>query len=120
MFRFERLRVWHKAIELYDIVDEVVGAFPAKARYSLADQLRRATLSISSNIAEGSGRETIKESQHFFTVAKASTFEVVSIARVCQRRKLIETEKYQDIYERAEEISKMLTGLKRMPTATRL
>jgi four helix bundle protein len=64
MFRFERLKVWHKAIELY-------------------------------------------------TVAKGSTFEVVSIATICQRRSLMTPAQYQNIYGRAEEISKMLTGLKR-------
>ena len=113
MFRFERLKVWHKAVELYDVVDELADGFPAKARFALADQLRRATLSVSSNIAEGSGRETTKESWYFYTVAKRSTFEVVSIATICQRRNLMTSAQYQNIYGRAEEISKMLTGLKR-------
>ena len=113
MFRFERLKVWHKAVELYDVVDELADGFPAKARFALADQLRRAALSVPSNIAEGSGRETTKESRHFYTVAKGSTFEVVSIATICQRRNLMTSAQYQNIYGRAEEISKMLTGLKR-------
>jgi len=114
MFRFERLKVWHKAVELYDVVDELADGFPAKARFALADQLRRAALSVPSNIAEGSGRETTKESRHFYTVAKGSTFEVVSIATICQRRSLMTPAQYQNIYGRAEEISKMLTGLKRV------
>ena len=113
MFRFERLKVWHKAVELYDLVDQAAEGFPARVQFSVADQLRRAGLSVPSNIAEGSGRETARESRHFYTMAKASTFELVSIATVCQRRSLITTEQYDEIYGRAEEISKMLTGLKR-------
>ena len=70
MFRFERLRVWHKAVELYDIVDAIACKLPKRDAIALADQLRRAALSVSANIAEGSGRETLKDSSHFFTVAK--------------------------------------------------
>lgn len=114
MFRFERLKVWHKAVELYDVVDEVADGFPAKVRFALADQLRLAALSVSSNIAEGSGRETTRESRHFYNVAKASAFEVVSIVMICQRRGLMAPERGREIYGQAEEISKMLTGLKRV------
>jgi four helix bundle protein len=115
MFRFERLKVWHKAVELFDLVDRVAEGFPARVQFSIADQLRRAALSMPSNIAEGCGRETAKESRHFYTMAKASTFELVSIVTVCQRRSLMTTEQYREVYGRAEEISKMLTGLKRFP-----
>jgi four helix bundle protein len=114
MFRFERLRVWHKAIELYDAVDDMAEGLTGRDRLILADQLRRAALSVSSNIAEGSGRETVKDSQHFYTVAKGSAFEVVSVAAVCQRRGRISSEKYREIYQRVEDIAKMLSGLKRV------
>jgi four helix bundle protein len=113
MFRFERLVVWQKALELFDQADQVADQFPQRFQFFLADQLRRAALSVSSNIAEGSGRETEKETRHFFTVAKSSTFEVVSILTVCHRRSLVTSERYQAAYGLAEEISKMLTALKR-------
>jgi four helix bundle protein len=115
MFRFERLRVWHKANDLYEVVDGACDGFRGRARFILADQIRRAALSVSSNIAEGSGRETTKESRHFFTIAKGSAFEVVSIATICYRRGLMSTEVYRDICGRAEDITKMLSGLKRIP-----
>jgi four helix bundle protein len=76
--------------------------------------MRRAALSVSSTIAEGSGRETKKDSLHFYTVAKGSSFEVVSIATVCHRRGLIPDEGYRDLYARVEDIAKMLSGLKRV------
>jgi four helix bundle protein len=118
MFRFERLRVWHKAVGLYGAVDELCDRFRGRARFILADQIRRAALSISSNIAEGSGRETRKESAHFFTIAKGSAFEVVSIATICHQRGLIPVGGYRDIYGRVEDIAKMLSGLKRTSQST--
>jgi four helix bundle protein len=117
MFRFEQLKVWHKAVELYDVVDGIADRFPAKVRFGLADQFRRAALSVSSNIAEGSGRETLKEFRYFLSVAKGSAFEVVSIAIVSRRRGLITGQEHADVYSRAEEISRMLTALKRSPVS---
>jgi len=117
VFRFEQLKVWHKAVELYDVADELADRFPAKVKFGLADQFRRAALSISSNIAEGSGRETAKEFRYFLSIAKASAFEMVSIAFVCRRRGLITDQQHADLYCRAEEVSKMLTGLKRSPVS---
>jgi four helix bundle protein len=118
MFRFERLKVWHKAVELFDLVDQVAERFPSRFQFSVADQIRRAALSISSNIAEGSGRDTSKDSRHFYTMARGSAFELASIATACQRRGLLTTEQYQGIYGRAEEVSKMLTALKRVAEAS--
>lgn len=115
MFRFEQLKVWHKAVEICDAVDGIADGFPPKVRFWLADQFRRAALSVSSNIAEGSGRETPKEFRHFLSVAKGSVFEVVSIAFICRRRGLITDTQHADLYSQAEEISKMLTALKRTP-----
>ena len=118
MFRFERLRVWHKAVDLYAAVDKVCEGFRGRGRFVLADQMRRAALSVSSNSAEGSGRETKKDSQHFYTIAKGSAFEVVSIATICYRRGLIPNEGYRDIYAQVEDIAKMLSGLKRVSQTT--
>ncbi len=115
MFRFEDLKVWHKAVELFAVIDTLADSLPGQSRFGLADQLRRAALSISSNIAEGAGRETVKEFQHFLTIAKGSLFEVVSIVSVCKERKFIEGIQYSHIYSRAEEISKMLTALRQRP-----
>jgi len=118
MLRFERLRVWHEAIALFEAADRVPQAFPPSERFVLTDQFRRAALSVSSNIAEGAGRETSKEAQHFFTIAKGSVFEVVGILTVCRRQRLISVAPYEDIHDRVEDISKMLSGLKRFSGVT--
>ena len=115
MFRFERLTVWQKAIEIFELVDTLVEGFPRRVRFGLADQMHRAALSISTNIAEGSGRETAAEMRHFYTTAKASTFELVSLSIVCRRRKLFSDDQYREVYGRAEEVARMLTGRKKRP-----
>ena len=115
MFRFERLTVWQKAIEIFELVDALVEGFPRRVRFGLSDQMHRAALSISSNIAEGTGRETAAEMRHYYTTAKASTFELVSLSIVCRRRKLLSDDQYTDVYGRAEEVARMLTALKKRP-----
>ena len=112
VFRFERLLVWHKAIALYELIDALCETLVEHSQYVLADQLRRAALSVSSNIAEGAGRDSPKDSRHFYTMARGSLFEVVSVAALCNRRKLIADEQYAALYAAADEISKMLTALK--------
>ena len=115
MFRFERLTVWQKAIEIFELVDTLVECLPRRVRFGLADQMHRAALSISSNIAEGSGRETAAEMRHFYTTAKASPFELVSLSIICRRRGFFSDDQYRDVDGRAEEIARMLTGLKKRP-----
>ncbi len=115
MFRFERLAVWRKAVELFALVDTLVESLPRRLRFGLADQIHRAALSISSNIAEGAGRETAADMRHFYTTAKASTFELVSLSIIRCRRTFFTEEQHSELYRRAEEIVRMLTALKARP-----
>ncbi len=113
MFKFEKLNVWQKTIDLAIEMEDVVEGLPTKERYCLSDQLRRAILSISTNIAEGSGREGEKESKHFYNIAKGSVYESVSLLRVAMAKGYIGHEVYAEFYKQLEEIAKMLTGLLR-------
>ena len=117
MFRCEQAKVWHKSVEHYNVVDGLANRFPAKGRFELADQFRHAALSVSSNIAEGSGRETAKEFRYFLSMATGSMFEVVSNAFIYQRRGLITDQQHEEPYFRAEEVFKLLTALKRSPAS---
>jgi four helix bundle protein len=118
VFRFERLAVWQKAIEIFELVVALVECLPHRVRFGLADQMHRAALSISSKIAEGSGRETVAEMRYFYTTAKASTFELVSLSIICHRRKFFTDDQYSELYRRAEGIARMLTALKKRPCST--
>ena len=73
---FEKLTVWQKSRELAKLVYQLVSQFPSEEKYGLGDQLRRAVISIPSNIAEGSGRISYKEKAHFCEIAYGSMMEV--------------------------------------------
>ncbi len=79
MFKFERLEVWKKAVDLYEKVSLLSRNLAQSDQYSLGEQIRRASLSVSTNIAEGTGREGKKESKYFYNVSKGSVYEVVSL-----------------------------------------
>ena len=78
----------------------------------MRDQLERAALSIPLNIAEGSGRISLKERRHFFTIARGSLYESWAILDIMNRRgNAVKTEEYQELYALAIEISKLLYAM---------
>ena len=74
--RYQELIVWQKAMELSKAIYRVTKSFPADERFGLASQLRRASVSVPSNIAEGQGRLTAGEFKQFLGTARGSVFEV--------------------------------------------
>ena len=112
MFNFEKLEVWHKAIAFADSVYEATGGFPGDERFGLTNQMRRAAVSISSNIAEGSSRSSSNDYARFIEVATGSLFEVVSQATIARRRGFLIEEQFRSIYAAAEEQSRMLSGFR--------
>lgn len=89
----EKLTVYQVAIEFVILSDEVIGNLP-RGRAYLSDQLQRAALSISLNIAEGAGEYAIDEKARFYRMAKRSATECAGILEVCQRLRLIEEGRY--------------------------
>jgi four helix bundle protein len=118
MFNFEKLDVWQEAIHFADLVYELTGDFPGEERFGLTNQMRRAAVSISSNLAEGSSRASRTDFARFVEIATGSLFEVVSQTSVALRRKMIGRDTYNRIYAAAEKQSKMLSGLRRSLSAT--
>jgi four helix bundle protein len=112
MFGFEKLDVWIKAVELADDVYRLTREFPDYERFGLANQMRRAAVSISSNIAEGGSRSSRREYIRFIEIAYGSTMELVSQLHIAQRQSFIETERARDLYRRCDEVARMLSGLK--------
>lgn len=113
MFGFERLEVWDRAIQFADIVYSVTRGFPADERFGLTNQMRRAAVSISSNIAEGSARISRKDFARFVEIASGSLFEVVSQSFVGRNQGFLSPEEFQILYDAAEEQGRMLSGLRR-------
>ena len=112
MFNFEKLDVWQEAIQFADLVYELTGNFPDEERFGLTNQMRRAAVSISSNLAEGSSRVSRTDFSRFVEIATGSLFEVVSQSTAL-RRKMITRNDYSRIYAAAEKQGKMLSGLRR-------
>ena len=79
---FKDLIVWQKSMELVKAVYALTKAFPADERYALTDQLRRAVVSIPSNIAEGSGRASNADYGHFLSIARGSLYETMTQLQV--------------------------------------
>ena len=113
MFNFEKLEVWKKAIDFADLVYNATKTFPAEERFGLTNQMRRAAVSISSNIAEGSSRISKTDYARFLEIATGSVFEVVSESFIGRREGFLDETKFQAIYEAAEEQSRMLSGLRK-------
>lgn len=109
-FLFEKLDVYRKAVDFADKICELTKDFP-KGTYYLADQLNRASLSISANIAEGNGRYHKADRINFFRIARGSAFECVPILEICFRRGLVDPAKSELLKKELEDISKMLSGL---------
>lgn len=112
-FGFEKLNVWHNARSLVKDVYNLISTFPKEERYGLSDQLRRASISIPSNIAEGSGRYSIKEKIHFTEIAYGSLMEVVCQIILSADIGLINNEQKKYILSKAEILVKQLSAYRR-------
>ena len=89
-FGFEKLGVYKRALDFTNLVYEITQRFPQEHKYGLADQLRRATLSITLNIAESSGSFHQKEKRQFLNFSRRSCFECVPALRVAHQQGLIQ------------------------------
>jgi four helix bundle protein len=113
VFKFEKLEVWKRSLAFADEMYTLADNLPQRYQFSLGEQLRRAALSIPTNIAEGSGREGGKEQAYFFGVAKGSVYEVVSLLAMVGKRGQLEADQYQVHRQEANELAAMLSGLAR-------
>lgn len=77
-YAFEKLKVWQESRELAKTIYQITLGFPDSERYGLTSQIRRAVISVGSNIAEGSGRKGVKEQQQFYRMAYGSLMELLS------------------------------------------
>ncbi len=119
MFRFEKLSVWRKSVEFANRVYEVTRAFSSDERFGLTSQMRRASVSISSNIAEGSGRSSDKEFVRFVEIAYGSLMEVVSQMHIARSQTFLQQPDFEILSQNADEISRMLSGLRNSLTTNK-
>jgi four helix bundle protein len=109
-FAFEKLAVYQKSVDLADEIFTQSKSF-SRGYGFISNQLNRAVLSISTNIAEGNGRFTRPDRKRFFGVARGSVQECVPLLELAARRGLIDADLHLRLKTRLEEISRMLSGL---------
>jgi len=110
--KLEDLKVWCKARDLGKLVYMVTSKLPFSKDYPLRDQIRRAAISVSSNIAEGFGRYNAGEFRNFLSIASGSTTEVKSQIYLAKEVSYIEGEEAERLIQRCDEITRMIAGLR--------
>jgi four helix bundle protein len=112
-FRFENMDIWKDAIEVSDKLFDYSDRAEEKRFYKFAEQLRAASMSISNNIAEGSGSFSDKEFASFLNIARRSVFECANILCIFVRRKVILNEEKALLYPRLLILSKKITNFRK-------
>lgn len=112
-FKFEKLIVWQKALDLTAFVHETTLQFPKDELYELTSQIKRAADSVALNIAEGSTGQSNPEFNKFLGYSLRSNIEVVGCIFIAKRRNIIKEENYNKIYKMCEEILVMINALRK-------
>lgn len=112
-FRFENMDIWKEAISVSDILFDYADKAEEKRCYKFAEQLRSAAMSISNNIAEGSGSFSDKEFASFLNIARRSVFECANILQIFLRRKIINNEEKNSIYLQLVVLSKKISNFRK-------
>jgi four helix bundle protein len=111
LFRFEHLEVWQRAADLAFNAGVVAGELTDRHLYKYGEQLRGAVLSVSNNIAEGSGSSSRNEFRNFLNMARRSAFECASTLLIFKRQNLISNERTTALLDELNQICRMITGL---------
>lgn len=116
MNNFRNLDVWYKAVELATYVYQMTENFPKAELYGLTSQMRRSSVSISSNIAEGAGRGSKKEFKQFLNISTGSCYELETQLTISKNLKFLNDVDYENINDKLIEIQKMLYALRQSLT----
>ncbi|GAA4330018.1 four helix bundle protein [Mucilaginibacter gynuensis] len=107
MHNLKELKIWNKAIDLTVEVYKATSSFPADERFGLTNQSRRAAVSISSNIAEGAGRNSNKEFCNFLGIANGSSYELQTQLVISNRLRLLNDDLMNSLLKQIDELQKM-------------
>src|SRR5512136_2547672 len=112
-FRFEQLDIWKESIEISDTLFDYADKADEKRLFKFAEQLRAATMSISNNIAEGSGSFSDKEFANFLNISRRSIFECANILYIFERRDIISKSFRETVYPKLLLLSKKITSFRK-------
>ena len=108
---FKNLQVWQKARVLNKEIYQITQAFPDDERFGLISQLRRASISVMSNVSEGSGRKTAKDFGHFITMSYGSALEIENLLIASLDLGYLSNETFKTLEDKINEVQRMLNGL---------
>lgn len=111
MSHFKKILVWQKSISLVTKIYKATRTFPKEEMFGLTSQIRRSSVSIPSNIAEGSGRESNKDFLRFLYISLGSIFEMQTQLEIAKNIIYINEEEFNNLYEDSREIERMLVSL---------
>jgi four helix bundle protein len=110
MHNFRKLKVYQKAIDYSVNIYDLTKTFPKEELFGLSSQLRRAVVSISLNIAEGSGNKSSKEFKRFLEIALRSSYEVMSCLEIALKLNYMKEKNHRTLIADADEIAAMIVG----------
>lgn len=113
VFGFERLEVWQKAVAFAGVVYKLTRGFPREELFGLTAQLRRASVSVAANIAEGASRSSQKDQSRFFEIAYGSLNEMVTLLQIASEQELISKDQMVCARLQISDMCRMLSGLRR-------
>ena len=112
-FRFQDLKIWQSAIEIADELFDIADDLERKKLYRFAEQLRASGMSVSNNIAEGSGSSSKKDFKNFLNFSRRSVFENANILIILERRGLIDTVQLDKKLEDLSILSRQITNFQK-------
>jgi len=107
----KKLLVWQKSMDLIEQIYRVTKTFPEEERYGLVSQMRRAAISMATNIAEGAARQTVKEATQFFFISRGSMSELDTQLEIAKRLGFLDAEQHDAMISDLEQVSALMNGL---------
>jgi four helix bundle protein len=112
-YSFEKLEVWKKAKDLATKLYAVTSSFPQEEKFGIVSQIRRAAVSVASNIAEGSSRTSTKDQAHFSQIAFGSLMEVLCQITIANELEFLSNEDMANFRQSIDEVARMLNSLRK-------
>lgn len=112
-FRFMDLDIWRDAIEIGSLLFDIADQLESRRFYKFAEQLRGSGLSMSNNIAEGSGSNSKREFSSFLNIARRSTFENANVLLVVEKRKLMNEQEVTTLLQKLDRLCRKITNFQK-------
>lgn len=111
MANYKDLEVWKTSMNFTDSIYSITKRYPKEELFGLTSQTKRAAVSIPSNLAEGLGRKSKKDTAHFLIIARGSGFEIETLLRIAFRSKILSEEEFQELEKMRAQSMRLLQGL---------